>query len=97
METNRKAPADVGDGQMRAAAFHESVSVKRLEELFQSPLNQVFANALASECQRCHTRFAIFLQLADDPENAAYLQEITKRISADCKGGKHSQDITLNS
>jgi hypothetical protein len=80
---------------MRAAAFHESVSVKRLEELFQSVSNQVFAKALASECQQCHARFAVFLQLADDPNNTAYMQEITKRISADCKDGKHSPDFTF--
>jgi hypothetical protein len=80
---------------MKAAAFHESVSVKRLGELFQSPLNQVFANTLASECRQCHVRFAVFLQLSDDPDNTAYVQEIKKRISADCKDGHRSRDITL--
>jgi hypothetical protein len=81
---------------MRAASFHESVSVRRLGELFQSPLNQVFAKAVASECQQCHARFAIFLQLADDPDNAAYTQEITKTIAADCKDGKHPPEIILD-
>jgi hypothetical protein len=80
---------------MRAAAFHESVSTGRLEEVFRSPLNQVFATTAVLECSGCRARFAVFLQIADDPDNEAYLQVINRRIAEDCKDGKHTREIRI--
>src|SRR5271165_5709966 len=57
-----------------AAAFHESISVAKLEELFRSDLNKMFSGTMACECPKCHARFALFFRNAEDPDNGKYLE-----------------------
>jgi hypothetical protein len=74
---------------LRAIAFHESISVKRLAVISESEFNQVFAGAKSTRCN-CGTAYALFLPQSDDPQNDEYVADLAKRISADCNKGKHS-------
>ena len=79
-----------------AAAFHDSVSVKWLTELFHHPANQLFAGTTALECQGCQHRFAVFFASKDDPRNEEYLKRLVEIISReDCP--KHAPEVFLNS
>ena len=80
---------------LRAAAFHESISVEKLAELFKSDINQLFGGTTAAHCATCKAQFAVFFPNTDDKENINYLHELEKRITADCKKGKHTQEVIL--
>jgi hypothetical protein len=74
---------------LRAHAFHEAISAEKLEELFKSDQNVLFAGSTAGECSLCKKRFAIFFPAKDDPENLAYLAKVNEMIAKDCRGGRH--------
>lgn len=76
---------------LRAIAFHESVSVKKLEELFKSEWNQLFAGTTVAHCKKCGEQFAVFLPTSDDAENGPYVAQLEKRISEGCNNKKHSE------
>ena len=80
---------------LRAMAFHESISVERLNNLFRSDWNQLFAGTTAGHCSRCGAQFAVFFPNSDDRDNGEYLASIEKLISEDCKAGKHSREFVL--
>lgn len=80
---------------LRAVAFHESISVGKLAELFKSDFNQLFGGTTAAHCQTCKAQFAVFFPNTDDKENINYLYELEKRITADCNKGKHSAEFEL--
>jgi hypothetical protein len=84
--------AEITGGLMalRAIAFHESISVNALERLFKSEWHQLFAATTFAHCKKCGALFAVFLPKSDDPENGPYVAELEKRITEDCKAGKHS-------
>jgi hypothetical protein len=75
---------------LAAIGFHESISVKKLEDLFKSEWNQLFAATTFAHCKKCGTLFAVFLPKSDDPQNGPYVAELEGRISKDCDKGKHS-------
>lgn len=81
---------------LRAAAFHETISRKRLDELFRSDANQLFGGNTAGHCPQCGAQFAVFFPASDDPKNLEYLDTIQREISKDCKAGKHAMEILLN-
>lgn len=81
--------------KLLAAAFHESVSVQALSDLFKSDLNQLFAGTTAGHCARCGQQFAVFFPSSDDPKNLEYLKQIEDMIAKDCRDGKHVVEIKL--
>jgi hypothetical protein len=83
-------------GRLLAVAFHEAISVPRLEELFRSDWNQLFAGTTAARCKVCGRQFAVFFPRADDPDNLNYLMIVEERIAADCRDGKHIAEISLS-
>jgi rRNA maturation protein Nop10 len=74
---------------LRAIAFHESISTKKLEEIFSTDANTLFGGTLGARCPTCGLRFAVFFPAYDDPKNQDYLTELQKLIASDCKQGKH--------
>jgi rRNA maturation protein Nop10 len=74
---------------LRAAAFHDAISVNALEEIFKADTNALFAGTLATRCPKCGLRFAVFFPAKDDPQNEEYREQIETMIANDCKGGKH--------
>jgi hypothetical protein len=80
---------------LRAAAFHETISRTRLDELFRSEMNQLFAGTTAGHCSKCGAQFAVFFPASNDPNNLEYLATIEQRISDDCKDGKHVAEVLL--
>lgn len=81
--------------KLLAIAFHESVSVAKLAQLFTSELNQLFAGTTAAHCRVCGMQFAVFFPASDDPENGKYLADIEKLIQQDCEHGAHHEEISL--
>ncbi len=82
---------------LRATAFHEAISVERLDELFRSDWNQLFAGTTAAQCPQCGARFAVFFQDAGDRDNGEYLAQMEKMISDDCNSGKHRPEFVIKS
>jgi hypothetical protein len=80
-------------GKLLAVAFHESVSVKKLEEIFRSDWNSLFGGTTAAHCPKCRGQFAVFFQGSDDPQNPEYLKTLEAMMGNDCKDGKHSQEL----
>jgi hypothetical protein len=78
-----------------AAAFHKAVSVQRLEALFRSDWNGLFAGTATIQCPRCHGPFGVFFQSSDDPKNREYLKTLEDLIAKDCRDGKHSVEFRL--
>ena len=78
-----------------AMAFHEEISVNRLDELFSSEWNQLFAGTTAAHCAQCGARFAVFFPNSDDRDNVEYLTLVGGRISEDCQAGTHNREIVL--
>jgi len=74
---------------LRAIAYHESISVNALEKTFQSEWHQLFAATTFASCKKCGVLFAVFLPKSDDLNNGPYVGELEKRITEDCKAGKH--------
>lgn len=81
---------------LRPAAFHDSISRARLDELFRSERNQLFAGTTAGHCSKCGAQFSVFFPADNDPENLNYLTTIEQRISDDCNDGVHTPEILLN-
>ncbi len=84
-------------GRLLAAAFHQAVSVQRLEALFRSDWNSLFAGTTAAHCPKCHGQFAVFFQSSDDPKNLEYMNTLKDLIAEDCRNGKHSLEFRLTS
>jgi hypothetical protein len=81
---------------LRAAAFHESVSVQRLDELFRSPTVQMFSGTTSALCPKCQARFAVFFSDREDTDNQTYLDRIKILVSENCKPGRqHSPEIHI--
>jgi len=80
---------------LRAAAFHESVAVARLDELFRSPWNQMFSGTTGTRCPKCGARFAVFHSDREDTDNASYVARLENLISENCDDGKHSAEILI--
>jgi len=81
--------------RLQAIAFHEAVSAQKIEELFRSDWNQLFAGVTAGHCPKCGRQFAVFFPSSDDPQNLDYLQTIEGMIANDCRDGKHVAEIRL--
>jgi len=64
--------------------------VDRLEKLFKSDSNQLFAGSTFAHCPRCKTLYAVFLPSIDDKKNLEYVFDLEKRIAEDCNNGKHA-------
>lgn len=75
---------------LKAIAYHHAISPDKLEALFTSEWNQLFATTTFVRCTKCGTLYAVFLPAADDAENGRYVADVEDRISKDCDGGKHS-------
>jgi len=73
----------------RAIAFHEAISVEKLEEIFKADANVLFAGSTAGLCPLCNLRFAVFFPAKDDPLNSEYLAKVNEMIASDCRGGRH--------
>jgi hypothetical protein len=74
---------------LRAIAFHEAISVQKLEEIFNADANVLFGGTLGAKCPTCSLKFAVFFPAYDDPENGDYLAKLQGLIASDCKGGKY--------
>jgi hypothetical protein len=61
---------------LRAIAFHEAISVQKLEEIFKADANPVFGGTLSAKCPTCGLRFAVFFAAYDDPQNRDYLAKL---------------------
>jgi hypothetical protein len=81
--------------RLLAAAFHEVVSVKKLEELFRSNWNGGFAGTTAAHCPKCHRQFAVFFPSSDEPENLDYLKRLEQMMADNCRRRKHVQEFYL--
>ena len=81
---------------LRAMAFHEAISVARLEELFYVDTNAVFACSIAARCPTCKTRFAVFFPAKDDEKNPEYLAGVLEAIGRDCKRGHHVGEYSFS-
>jgi hypothetical protein len=81
--------------RLLAAAFQEVVSVKKLEELFRSNWNGLFAGTTAAHCPKCHGQFAVFFPSPDDPENLDYLKRLEQMMADNCRRRKHVQEFYL--
>jgi hypothetical protein len=81
--------------RMLAVAFHKAVSVQRLEALFRSDWNGLFAGTIAIQCPQCRGPFGVFFQSSDDPKDAEYLKTLEDLIAKDCRDGKHSLEFRL--
>jgi hypothetical protein len=81
--------------RLLAAAFHEVVSVKKLEELFRSNWNGLFAGTTAAHCPKCQRQFAVFFPITDDPENLDYLRRLKQMMANNCRRRKHAQEFYL--
>jgi len=82
---------------LRAIAFHESISTEKLEKLFRSEWNQLFAATTFAHCPTCKVLYAVYLPNTDDKNNLDYLGDLEKEIAKDCSKGKHSlQEIRLD-
>jgi len=81
---------------LRAAAFHQTVPVSRLDQLFRSAEKQMFAGTTDILCPRCQARFAVFFTDRDDPDHAVYLARIRWLISEFCEDGKHNQEVIVS-
>ena len=79
--------------RLLVVAFHESISPQRLDELFASPHNQLFAVTSAAHCGTCGRQFAVFFPISGDPEKENCLKSMQYLITKDCKGGQHSAEI----
>jgi hypothetical protein len=80
-----------------AIAFHESVARDRFEELFASDSAQLFAGSQKLVCPKCAARFAVYLSLKDDPNNAFYVEQLKARIAENCGGGQHVVEARFTS
>jgi hypothetical protein len=74
---------------IRAIALHEAIWEKRLEELSNPPFNQLFSTSSLAHCQVCKTTFIVLLSRDLDAQNPAYVAELEKTISGDCREGVH--------
>jgi hypothetical protein len=75
---------------LKAIAFHESVSLGKLQELFRSEWNQLFAATTFAHCKKCRALYGVFLPQIDDPQNGPYVADLETRISENCDNGRHS-------
>jgi hypothetical protein len=82
--------------KLLAAAFHESVSVAKLAELFRSDWNSLFGGTTAAHCPKCRCQFAVFFQASDDPKNLEYLKTLGEIMSRDCRKGTHTRELYLD-
>lgn len=80
---------------LRAIAFHENISTKKLEEIFSTDANTLFGGTLGAKCPACGLRFAVFFPAYDDPKNQDYLTELQKLIASDCRDGKHRREYAF--
>jgi hypothetical protein len=81
---------------VRAIAFHESISEKKLAELFKTDGAQVFSGSTGLKCAHCNARFALYLPDRNHPHNSANARALEVTIAEDCNGGTHSnKEIVL--
>jgi hypothetical protein len=80
---------------LRAMAFHNAISYDRLEELFKSETNQMFATSLAGACPHCKLKFAVFFPVKDDPRNPEFLAKMNELIGKNCDKGKHGGEYVF--
>jgi hypothetical protein len=81
---------------LRACAFHQDISVSRLEAIFKSDSNALFAGTTDCSCPKCGLRFAVFFAAKDDSQNDDYLKKVLGLITNDCKRGKHQGEYQFN-
>lgn len=81
---------------LRAIAFHEAISVKKLEEIFKADPNALFGGTLAGACSKCKAKFAVFFPAKDDPHNSEYLAQLNEVIAKDCRGGRHGGEYSFS-
>jgi hypothetical protein len=81
---------------LRAMAFHEAISVQKLEEIFKSDKNVVFGGTLGGACANCKAKFAVFFPAKDDPHNLDYLAKLNEVIAKDCRCGKHAGEYSFS-
>jgi hypothetical protein len=80
---------------LRAIAFHEAISVQKLEEIFNADANVLFGGTLRAKCPTCGLKFAVFFPAYDDPENQDYLAKLQGLIASDCKDGRHRAEYVF--
>lgn len=74
---------------IKAIAFHETISVQKLAELFKPEIAQLFAGTTAAHCKNCGKQYAVFFPVADDPKNLGCVTDLEKQIAEDCNKGNH--------
>ena len=73
-----------------AVALHDSISADKLEDLFKSEWNQLFAATTFAHSKKCRHLYAVFLPKSGDLENGPCIAALESRIAEDCDKGKHS-------
>lgn len=81
---------------IRAIAFHESLAIEKLEDLFTSPESRALAETQALTCSKCNLGFAAVLVANGDPRNAEYLARLNAIIEEDCINGMHQGEYVVD-
>jgi hypothetical protein len=81
---------------IRAIAFHESLAVEKLEDLFISPESRALAETCAVTCSKCKLGFAAVLVAKGHPQNADYIARLGAMIEEDCINGMHQGEYVLD-
>jgi hypothetical protein len=81
---------------LAAIAYHEAISLEKLEQLFRSDYHAVFACTMEGKCPRCQARFAVFFPFKDDDENPKYLADLMKLVGDTCRARKGGHTATYS-
>jgi len=81
---------------IRAIAFHESLAVEKMEDLFTSPESQTLAETQTLMCSKCNLGFAAVLVAKGHPQNTEYLARLNMMIEEDCINGIHQGEYVVD-
>jgi hypothetical protein len=81
---------------IRAIAFHESLAIEKLEDLFTSPESRALAETQALACSKCNLGFAAVLVVKGHPRNGEYLTRLNAIIEEDCINGMHQEEYVVD-
>jgi hypothetical protein len=81
---------------IRAIAYHESVAMERLEKYFDGESGSL-SGSTSTKCYGCDIVFAVVLPARDHPDNAQYVQDLTRLISEDSINGMPQEEYVLES
>jgi hypothetical protein len=80
---------------MLAAAYHESIALRKLKQHFDGPEAKLIAITAGTRCEKCGLTFAVVLSASKDGRNNEYLTRLDHLIKDDCRNGQHQQQYVL--